>query len=115
MGGNRDCPGLRFENIRGYLFHALFPRYIQDNYTTNLLTGMVGMVHQLLGTMTLAPIYHLLQGKYTIAWILALSKAPEPSMATGSWMRVCRLLCCCSWQAGLVPFYPTNQSQGPHP
>jgi hypothetical protein len=56
-------------------FMRFFPRYIQDNYATTLLTGMVGMVQQLLGTMTLAPIYHLLQGKYTIDWILALSKA----------------------------------------
>ena len=37
-----------------------FPRVAQDNYTTNLLTGVVGMIHQLLGTMTMAPIYRLL-------------------------------------------------------
>ena len=51
-----------------------FPRYNQDNYTPNLLTGMVGMVQQLLGTMTLAPIYHVLQGKYTTDWVISLSK-----------------------------------------
>ena len=37
-----------------------FPRIAQDSYKTNLLTGVVGMVHQLLGTMTMAPIYRLL-------------------------------------------------------
>jgi hypothetical protein len=40
-------------------FMRFFPRLAQDNYTTNLLTGIVGMVHQLLGTMTLAPIYRV--------------------------------------------------------
>jgi len=37
-----------------------FPRLAQDNYTTNLLTGTVGMVRQLLGTMSLTPIYRAL-------------------------------------------------------
>jgi hypothetical protein len=37
-----------------------FPRIAQDSYDTNLLTGVVGMVHQLLGTMTMAPIFRLL-------------------------------------------------------
>ncbi len=37
-----------------------FPRLAQDNYTTTLLTGMVGMVRQLLGSMTLTPIYRAL-------------------------------------------------------
>jgi hypothetical protein len=43
-----------------YSLMRFFPRYAQDNYTTNLLTGIVGMIHQLLGTMTMAPIYRLL-------------------------------------------------------
>jgi len=41
-------------------FMRFFPRLAQDNYTTNIWTGMVGMVRQLLGTLTLAPIYRLL-------------------------------------------------------
>ena len=41
-------------------FMRFFPRLAQDNYTTNIWTGIVGMVHQLLGTLTLAPIYRLL-------------------------------------------------------
>ena len=56
-------------------FMRFFPRYTADNYTTNLLTGIVGMVHQLLGTMTLAPIYRVLQGKYMVDWVVYLSKA----------------------------------------
>ncbi len=41
-------------------FMRFFPRLAQDNYTTNLLTGTVGIIRQLLGTMTLAPIYRVL-------------------------------------------------------
>jgi len=41
-------------------FMRFFPRIAQDNYTTTLWTGTVGVVHQLLGTLTLAPIYRLL-------------------------------------------------------
>jgi hypothetical protein len=41
-------------------FMRFFPRLAQDNYTTNLFTGTVGMVHQLLGTMSLTPIYRAL-------------------------------------------------------
>ncbi|MFH1524825.1 MAG: hypothetical protein ABIF04_07645 [Chloroflexota bacterium] len=41
-------------------FMRFFPRLAQDNYTTNLLTGTVGMVRQLLGTMTFTPIYRVL-------------------------------------------------------
>jgi hypothetical protein len=41
-------------------FMRFFPRLVQDNYTTNLLTGTVGMVRQLLGTMTFTPIYRVL-------------------------------------------------------
>jgi hypothetical protein len=55
-------------------FMRFFPRLAQDAYTTNLWTGMVGMVRQLLGTMTLAPIYRVLQGKYTADWVVDLSK-----------------------------------------
>ena len=43
-----------------YSLMRSFPRIAQDSYKTNLLTGVVGMVHQLLGTMTMAPIYRLL-------------------------------------------------------
>jgi hypothetical protein len=41
-------------------FMRFFPRIAQDNYSTNLWSGMVGMLRQLLGTLTLAPIYRLL-------------------------------------------------------
>lgn len=41
-------------------FMRFFPRLAQDNYTTNLLTGTVGIIRQLLGTMTLMPIYRVL-------------------------------------------------------
>ena len=41
-------------------FMRFFPRLAQDNYTTTIWTGIVGMVHQLLGTLTLAPVYRLL-------------------------------------------------------
>jgi hypothetical protein len=58
-----------------YSFMHFFPRLAQDNYTTNLWTGMVGIVHQLLGTMTLAPLYRVLQGKFTFDSIVALSKS----------------------------------------
>jgi hypothetical protein len=37
-----------------------FPRIAQDSYKTSLFTGVVGMVHQLLGTMTMTPVYRLL-------------------------------------------------------
>ena len=36
-----------------------FPSLAQDNYKTNLWTGMVGIVSQLLGTMTMTPLYRL--------------------------------------------------------
>jgi hypothetical protein len=39
---------------------SFFPRTAQDSYTTNLWTGVVGMVHQLLGTMTMAPFHRIL-------------------------------------------------------
>ena len=42
-----------------YSFMRFFPRLAQDNYTTNLWTGMVGIVSQLLGTMTMTPLYRL--------------------------------------------------------
>jgi hypothetical protein len=36
-----------------------FPRTAQDSYNTSLWTGVVGMIQQLLGTMTMGPIYRL--------------------------------------------------------
>jgi len=52
-----------------YSFMRFFPRLARDYYTTNLWTGLVGMVHQLLGTMTLAPIYQMLYGQHNIGFI----------------------------------------------
>ena len=43
-----------------YSFMRFFPRLVDDIYTTNLWTGMVGIVNQLLGTMTMTPIYRIL-------------------------------------------------------
>jgi hypothetical protein len=37
-----------------------FPRLVQDSYNTNLWTGMVGLLSQLLGTMTMTPIYRII-------------------------------------------------------
>jgi len=42
-----------------YSFMRFYPRLVDDNYKTNLLTGMVGILTQLLGTMTMTPIYRL--------------------------------------------------------
>lgn len=36
-------------------FMRFFPRLAQDNYTTTIWTGIVGMVHQLLGTLDSRP------------------------------------------------------------
>jgi hypothetical protein len=58
-----------------YSFMRFFPRLTQDNYTTNLWTGMVGMIHQLLGTMTLAPFYQLVNGQHAIGFIEDLIKS----------------------------------------
>jgi hypothetical protein len=38
-------------------------------------TGFVGMVRQLIGTMTLAPLYRVLQGKFTTDFIVDLSRS----------------------------------------
>jgi hypothetical protein len=43
-----------------YSFMRFFPRLVQDNYTTNLWTGLVGFLTQLLGAMTMTPIYRIL-------------------------------------------------------
>ncbi len=58
-----------------YSFMRFFPRLAQDNYSTNLWTGVVGIVHQLLGTMTLAPFYRLPAGKFTYGLVIDLSKS----------------------------------------
>ena len=58
-----------------YSFMHLFPRLTRDNYTTTLWTGLVGMVHQLLGTMTLAPLYQLINGQHSIGFIADLRKS----------------------------------------
>ncbi len=58
-----------------YSFMRFFPRLAQDNYTTNMWTGFVGIVHQLMGTMTLAPFYRVLQGKFTTDFIVDLSRS----------------------------------------
>jgi hypothetical protein len=57
-----------------YSFMQYFPRLIQDNYTTNLWTGVVGIIRQLLGTMTLAPFYQIINGQQNIDFILDLTK-----------------------------------------
>ncbi len=58
-----------------YSFMRFFPRLAQDEYKTNLWTGTVGIVRQLLGTMTLAPIYRVLQGKYTPDFVIDLARS----------------------------------------
>ena len=63
-------------------FMRFSPRFAQDNYTTNLLTGTVGMVRQLLGTMTLAPIYRALHFVYPRA--STYQSVVDMSIATGT-------------------------------
>jgi hypothetical protein len=58
-----------------YSFMQIFPRLEQDNYTTNLWTGLVSMIRQLLGTMTLAPFYQMLNGQQSIGFIADLVKS----------------------------------------
>jgi len=58
-----------------YSFMRFFPRLAQDNYSTNMWTGVVGIVHQLLGTMTLAPFYRLPAGKFTYGLVVDLAKS----------------------------------------
>jgi hypothetical protein len=58
-----------------YSFMRFFPRLAQDNYSTNLWTGMVGIVHQLLGTMTLAPLHRVLEGKFTYNSVVDMAKS----------------------------------------
>ena len=58
-----------------YSFMHFFPRLTQDNYTTNLWTGVVGMVHQLLGTMTMVPFYQMVNGQHSVGFIANLIKS----------------------------------------
>jgi hypothetical protein len=44
-----------------YSFMRFFPRLANDQYSTNWLTGPVGMIFQLIGTMTMAPVYALIE------------------------------------------------------
>ncbi len=57
-----------------YSFMRFFPRLVDDTYKTNLLTGMVGLLTQLLGTMTMTPIYRVL-GLNTYNFALDLIKS----------------------------------------
>jgi hypothetical protein len=59
-----------------------FPRYAQDNYSTNLLTGTVGIVRQLLGTMTLTPVYRLLQ--FILPGVFANQSVIDMAASTGT-------------------------------
>jgi len=52
FGGHSNHPVCGSKLWAAYSFMRFFPRLAQDNYTTTLWTGMVGIVHQLLGTMT---------------------------------------------------------------
>ena len=54
-----------------YSFMRFFPRLAQDQYSTNWLTGPVGMIFQLIGTMTMAPVYALFE-RNTSAFVLDL-------------------------------------------
>jgi hypothetical protein len=58
-----------------YSFMRFFQRLTQDNYSTNLWTGVVGMIHQLLGTMTLAPFYQMINGQHNYGFITDLIKS----------------------------------------
>jgi len=58
-----------------YSFMRFFPRLAQDNYSTNLWTGTVGIIRQLLGTMTLAPFYRIMEGKFTYNAMIDLVKS----------------------------------------
>ncbi len=58
-----------------YSFMQYFPRLTQDNYTTNLWTGVVGIIRQLLGTMTLAPFYQMINGSHSIVFIADMIKS----------------------------------------
>jgi hypothetical protein len=43
-----------------YSFMRFFPRLVDDSYKTNLWTGMLGVLSQLLGTMTMTPVYRIM-------------------------------------------------------
>ena len=63
-------------------FMRFFPRLAQDHYTTNLLTGIAGMVRQLLGTMTLSPFYRVLH--FVIPGESAYQSAVDLAISTGT-------------------------------
>jgi len=63
-------------------FMRFFPRLAQDNYTTNLFAGMVGIIRQLLGTMTLVPIYRLLQ--MVVPGVTAYRSVVDMATSTGT-------------------------------
>lgn len=54
-----------------YSFMRFFPRLAHDQYSTNWLTGPVGMIFQLTGTMTMAPVYALIE-RNTSSFVLDL-------------------------------------------
>ena len=56
-----------------YSFMRFFPRVVHDQYSTNWLTGIAGMISQLIGTMTMAPIYALTE-RNTSNFVLDLIK-----------------------------------------
>ncbi len=68
-------------------FMRFFPRLAQDNYTTTIWTGIVGMVHQLLGTLTLAPIYRVLQVviPQTTFYMATVDLAKSTGTVYGAW------------------------------
>jgi hypothetical protein len=68
-------------------FMRFFPRLAQDNYTTTIWTGIVGIVHQLLGTLTLAPIYRLLGVVVprTSAYMATVDLAKSTGTVYGAW------------------------------
>jgi hypothetical protein len=57
-----------------YSLMRFSPRLAHDYYSTNWLTGVVGMIFQLLGTMTMAPIYALAE-RNTANFVLDLMKS----------------------------------------
>jgi hypothetical protein len=63
-------------------FMRFFPRLAQDHYTTTLLTGIAGMVRQLLGTMTLSPFYRVLH--FVIPGESAYQSAVDMVISTGT-------------------------------
>jgi hypothetical protein len=58
-----------------FSFMRFFPRLAQDYYTTNLWTGLIFMIQQLLGTMNLVPFYQIVNGLRGIGFITDLIKS----------------------------------------